>query len=497
MANAGASWSHSPIPQAQALFDQGVVSYREGLRQERELWRRAVEIDPSFGGALLRIWMLDQVFNVDGDFPGGAPERESEDRNRLLPLVEDLGARDAALYRAIANADAGARSYTLGAYLEQYPDDDLAWMLVNDGTPATAKRILAARPTLPAARVLVAHGQVTPGDASEAVRTLDACLADTPQAVVCLYWRSLDLDEGGQCGRAELDAQSLLRLEPGNQWAHTLSAGLLASRGAPIDAVVEALRDPSRTGSGADTGGADEVTSYRGDFRSVSLLVREAASRVNPRAPDEVHFLQIWPALRAMTESGDLAGAGKIADDYLARRAAWPQPCPSCEAIAYAASVRAGHASRADLDAHLRADLEALNPPGPFRPQAWAMTYARATMTTSEAVAAVRKLDEVGAPDAWVFYPADVARTLALAGRFEAARPLLEESVRPCSAALRQPFDWAQAHLYLGEADEHDGTPTSACGHYAKVIGLWGHATPRSVTADEARAHAARLGCKI
>ena len=51
------------------------------------------------------------------------------------------------------------------------------------------------------------------------------------------------------------------------------------------------------------------------------------------------------------------------------------------------------------------------------------------------------------------------------------------------------------AHLFLGELDEQSGDRASACHHYGKVLEHWGHAKPRSVVADEARAHSAKLGC--
>jgi hypothetical protein len=56
---------------------------------------------------------------------------------------------------------------------------------------------------------------------------------------------------------------------------------------------------------------------------------------------------------------------------------------------------------------------------------------------------------------------------------------------------------WVHSELYLGELDEKAGNKAAACGHYTKVLGRWGHAKPRSVSADEARAHAGKLGCSL
>jgi hypothetical protein len=69
--------------------------------------------------------------------------------------------------------------------------------------------------------------------------------------------------------------------------------------------------------------------------------------------------------------------------------------------------------------------------------------------------------------------------------------------MRPCTTVLDATMNWVHTHLYLGELDEQSGDKPSACAHYAKVLDRWGHAKPRSVTADEARAHATKLGCGL
>ena len=67
----------------------------------------------------------------------------------------------------------------------------------------------------------------------------------------------------------------------------------------------------------------------------------------------------------------------------------------------------------------------------------------------------------------------------------------------PCGPHVSNPPLYAHSNLFLGEMDEEAGDTASACFHYARVLALWGHAKPRSVTADEARSHARRLGCVL
>jgi hypothetical protein len=73
----------------------------------------------------------------------------------------------------------------------------------------------------------------------------------------------------------------------------------------------------------------------------------------------------------------------------------------------------------------------------------------------------------------------------------------LMTAVRFCGQEFVATPLWAWEELRLGELDEQSGNNPSACAHYAKLLERWGHAKPRSVTADEARARATKLGCAL
>jgi hypothetical protein len=49
--------------------------------------------------------------------------------------------------------------------------------------------------------------------------------------------------------------------------------------------------------------------------------------------------------------------------------------------------------------------------------------------------------------------------------------------------------------LDLAEAEERKGKTAEACTELGRVVAQWGRATPRSVTADEARRRQKALGC--
>jgi len=60
---------------------------------------------------------------------------------------------------------------------------------------------------------------------------------------------------------------------------------------------------------------------------------------------------------------------------------------------------------------------------------------------------------------------------------------------------IEESFERVQGLYWLGFAREKHGDAAGACDAYARVLGYWGHAKPRSVTAEKARARMKGLGC--
>ena len=61
---------------------------------------------------------------------------------------------------------------------------------------------------------------------------------------------------------------------------------------------------------------------------------------------------------------------------------------------------------------------------------------------------------------------------------------------------LSATVDYMRAHLWLGRALEAKGDKVAACAAYEVIPGRWGHAKPRSVTADKAQERKKALGCE-
>jgi hypothetical protein len=81
----------------------------------------------------------------------------------------------------------------------------------------------------------------------------------------------------------------------------------------------------------------------------------------------------------------------------------------------------------------------------------------------------------------------------AIAGDARGAIPHLEAFVRSCSGDSF--LLYVHALVALGHARAEVGDVSGACDAYARILGHWGSAKPKSISADEARAQRARLRC--
>src|SRR5262249_19246096 len=127
-------------------------------------------------------------------------------------------------------------------------------------------------------------------------------------------------------------------------------------------------------------------------------------------------------------------------------------------------------------------------------PEAWLVGDASAGQGGGDAPAAIESrppLEELPGHD----FPALVGPVSLPPGRVAPAAPALEEASRSCRV-LDDPFAALHATYDLAVAREAAGDVPAACDAYARVVSRWGTATPRSVTADQARAARRRLRCQ-
>jgi serine/threonine-protein kinase len=464
-------------------------SVHDGTGQAEALLKRAVDADPTFAAAYLRLWLVADKSTTSDDA-----------HQHLVQLESRLTPDERALVHAVEGVEAdfaGAR-VALDGYLERYPHDCAVWSLrmslgPTDVLAALESRALAADATCVPVLVMKAY-RLGKTSEEEALRVFDACLEASPHAVECLASRAGTLDDMGRCEQAETAVRRWVEITPDSASARVELAGLLAGRGEPEGAVREALGDVPQNTGGMEIAPEVQFPMFAGDLAEVMRMSRELAAGLRPSAFEYEHYLPAIALVEAATETGDMRTAANVAADYLSRRSAWRGACPRCEAVMVSAAARGGRLDGREASRRIAAAFAATTATGVPPANAWAQTYAYAVQTPSEATAAVAKLDELDAGAPTTFRGA-ASRALFLAGRGEQARPTLEHNVRSCSAVFGYAMNWVHSHLYLGELDERAGNLEGACGHYAKVVERWGNAKPRSVAADEARAHAAKLHC--
>jgi serine/threonine-protein kinase len=199
---------------------------------------------------------------------------------------------------------------------------------------------------------------------------------------------------------------------------------------------------------------------------------------------------------------GDRAGAARVAKRTVDRFAALPRFEQTSDdatviLLAYMEKGRLmSHAEYAERRDTWAAAWRARMDEATFKDlglSVWLKGWVEPQMDDDDAREAVAKLPEYGElpPPGTIDSDVIVGITFLRAGRVADAIPRLEATARTCNTEWST--IWGQ--LWLGKAREATGDAARACEEYAAVLRRWGSATPRSVTADEARARAKKLGC--
>jgi serine/threonine-protein kinase len=331
------------------------------------------------------------------------------------------------------------------------------------------------------------------------------CLELSPSAASCRRQRSTVFIYGGECDKVEPDARKLVAIDPSGSVTHWYLANALVASGAPNDSVRGALhlRTEFETVPRLRADWAveeDELPAMlAGDFPTVRAAARRREALVASEASEARHAGAIYERGIADYETGDVADLTALADAYASHLPAWTPDDPSLRGYALGVRRRAAHITAAELEqarAAILAPLRAQLPPS--RANAlWFVFYAIPAETSDEARVALTALPafsplpprptEIRAHEA-------MGRVYLLAGEPEHAIAPLKTATRVCPG-LEEIWERVRANEELGEALEATGDVAGACAAYAKVIGWWGHAKPRSVTAEKAKAHAKHLAC--
>jgi serine/threonine-protein kinase len=519
-------WTDQPTPHAPADatpedledYRKAWVAYRDGNAElALSLFQAIGERSPKFGAAALRAALLTVTNNYGALDKGRRPFRvafdtrdtlDEHDRAMLDALqpayfdsspsrVEETVAR---LRAAVARAG--------GAELASALADVLQMLGRFDEALPYAQLALESSPAFARAYDSASISMLYLGRWTEEEELLDRCLQRFPTAASCAMQRTYMLSHQGRCNDLAREAE---RPALESSWWRLW---VLLNSGASGDVLRErlALARPRMEPGGwarLDTALRLRLALRDGDFDAAEAAEGAAEDALSLSETRGHHGLLALVATNAALEHGDFRLAARRAHAYLSRRRAWNKKIvvddgamaddPVGPLIGVLREV--GESESGDQEGELaryREEYETLG--GLYRPVVWMMGWAAAAVSPAEANRALDALPgyEHGQalPEAITFsIPyAYVGRAYQLAGRLEEAVPHLRHAARSCDMDV-DPVTVTRAALWWGESLQALARVSEACEAYAIVLRRWGHAKPRSVTADAARAHARTLGC--
>jgi serine/threonine-protein kinase len=505
--------------EAASEFAAGMQAMRDNnYYQANKAFEHATKLDPTMAAAYLRLAMTLVTFDSDA---------KQAAFSKALSLRAQLGERDQALMNALApvlqqtqvNEVEAARR--LDAMTEVYPlDVELYDWLGNlrEFTPsslAPSERAIALDPKDGSGWQNKGGALLALGRLAEARDALERCAALNVNSADCVVFEAVADATAGRCEDFEREARAAADRAP--EYAMTLASALVAV-GAPEQSVEQALEKATTAiGSGNAALGAffreqqaAQVALVAGDFDRARAHLRDAAATLaaapSLRATYARSYELAVQSAQIALESGDTAAARAAAGAFVARSPALVRAESQNHGVdlsLYLARVALpdGQAPAAFEDAR-RAWIDARKASGAYPGSIWDYAYAATALTPSEASAALAALPKYapltpfqtwdtiapgGLPDA------EVGRAYLAAGKPDDALPYLRSAVASCNV-FAAPVEHTRAMLNLGivlEKTDKDG----ACAAYQKVIVRWGHAKPRSVTAEEAKRRATALGC--
>jgi len=524
-----APWGRRPItedPPPSSASAEALRAYSEGLRASRdgaqelalERYTRASQLDPALAAAHLRIALERGV------------ERGRESFLRALGLRGSLDERDRALLDAMAAAytetptDFAAASARLAAVARRFPDDVQVLSTLGRvqgehdlrASVASYLRASAIDPGHVPARSAMADSLAYLGDLAGARRALEQCLSVSPSATACLREQVLLDLAVSDCAAVETTARRWMLLSREGGAALRFLAYGLVGQGRSLDAVRETLvraraAQPPERRAQSEQEDARALAALEGDLAEAARRGEAVEALVEPGRAEGDHATAARALALILEEQGRAEEAARVAQRFLERRDAWEtdprtddrslerdptQALISVRLRAGTLTATAAQAQRAARRQWWERRQSALPEVGGFL---WIAQHAAGAETPAEARAALESLPRFGGLPPYALLPgmhvdAVVGRTYLLAGRPMEALTALTRAATSCYA-LRFPVEQMRAVRDLGVAREATGDRAGACEAFKRVVDRWGRATPRSITAEDARARMLALGC--
>jgi serine/threonine-protein kinase len=504
------------VPEAAAEYAQTMQAWHDAsIEQGMKHLLHVVQLDPSFALAHLML-AVAPVLSTE------------EQRKHLTAAVElrgQLGDRDAAILE-ITQA-------RLGRDKPDVEDDMRRWKALADRYPLDAfivymaemycldagrkeeafallHRALALDPRFALPLFYSARFQEEDGDLDEALATTNRCLALAPSAAWCLETRVEIEARLGQCAKLEEDAHQMIAIEPDSRVAYEWLATAFVARGAPGETLAEAFRRAREHSATPLWRAFHEVLDPvkmawdTGDFTGAVAAMPALDAFVAGQTSDRVVSEAVEYEVSVLVEMGRADRAADVAEAHQQRV---PVLTPDDPGVGHSLGLAlwtrhlAGRVPRPELRAARESfarDVAARLPPR-LANNVWFDFYAQTAVTAADArdaLEALPRYSPLPTFESAVDHERMMGQVLLLAGRVDDAVPHLRRAARSCYGC-EYTLSHQTAARMLGEALEQKGDRAGACEAYAEVLAHWGRARPRSVTADEARAHARAIGCAL
>jgi serine/threonine-protein kinase len=480
--------------------------------------RAAVKSDPALGSAYLRLAI--SMAGSGGWYSLVAAEAHDafkmavEHRGTLATWEREV--LDAWKPRFADPPDHAERLRRIQPVADRYPSNAYVQLLLAQAMDATRQPVLGA-----VERAIAADATYVPAYAYGAARTLffrdpetsrallRRCLSAAPTAVDCITsWAFFD-DEDGRCDEVVADGRRAVAADPSSPEGNRILGYALFSRGTAIDTVAQVLT------RGLD-GISDEderkdqayrvhmdVAELQGDFAAAQVALAQQVATRSARGDALGIGLLLHQAVLSL-ETGDEATAKTLVTKArsLSSTAVGVMPARVLALLARLGG-RVGLLSPAETAEETERQMKARGAPGDadlFHLEFWYLP--RRALDLRDADAAVRVLDERGVtvpPTLGGLDAAHLGSAYLLAGHYVEARDLLQRSIGASCGILAFHRDYVlsdfdpQFRLDLGLAREKTGDLAGAKAAYARVLAAWGHAKPRSLTAEAAKAGLARV----
>jgi serine/threonine-protein kinase len=521
-------WPAPPTssPAAGVAYADALRALRDGrISAALEGFTHATDLDPRFGAAALRLYFLR-----------GQPLLAE----KIVAVRDSLVERDRILLQLVEGSLHGQQRAAADALAQARPEDAeaLYWAATSslwDSGPGRLRALdwlrhaLELDPAFAAALATLSEAELSggadfpslanllPADPQRAIETANRCLAAVPGSEACLMARAMAHSLSGQCDALEDDANVLTRAVPSSPSGYAYLTVALMHRGQPVPALEQIARlhagaFPEAQRPSVELRDRVALALYAGDFVAAEAALR-ALEKANEDSLAETDHFGAFLLYRLAAEEGDTGRRLALGQDYFRKMAAWSDPSGGSYARVFVVRdlVRARLLSEHDAQTaieYLRkiwADglISADYPPVRY----WLFTSASAVESREEALEAMSAApaDLLPYRDVHPGHRGNLGRALALAGETEKAIPYLRANAAWCGPEYNWSATYDTAHwvtqmqlrLVLGRALEQSGDRAGACDAYAAVLARWGHAKPRSVTADEARARATKLGCAL